>query len=200
MRTYLIALLLPLFLMACGAAEPVWAPEEAVRKALYKHDGPSSITLFTMVSNSSGKGEHSGLLINGSHRVMFDPAGTFGHSTIPERNDVHYGMTERALAFYIDYHARETYHVVEQTIVVSPEVAALAIQASQAYGAVPKAHCTNAITTVLRQVPGFEDMRHTWWPTKAMKSFGQYPGVVETKHFDDSADDRSDVAQFRTKN
>ncbi|MBT0958029.1 hypothetical protein IV417_11585 [Alphaproteobacteria bacterium KMM 3653] len=194
MRRIFLVLILPVFLAACGAAEPVWAPDEAVQKALYRSGEPTSISLYTMVSNSTGKGEHSGLLINGAHRVMFDPAGTFGHSTVPERNDVHYGITPRVLEHYIDYHARETYHVVVQTVEVSPEIAALAMRVAQDYGAVPKAHCTNSITTVLGQIPGFQSIKHTWWPTRAMKDFGNLPGVQTQRIYDDSPDDRSDVA------
>ena len=63
-------------------------------------------------------------------------------------------MTDKAMAFYIDYHARETYDVVEQTVYVSPEVAELVLARVKAYGAVPKAMCTNATSSILRGDPG----------------------------------------------
>ena len=110
-----LALLALLTLAACGA-EPKWAPEEQVQAARYVHDGPPAITLFTVINNRSNAGAHSGLMINGSERIMFDPAGTWQHPRIPERNDVHYGITPRIVNFYIDYHARETYRVIEQTV------------------------------------------------------------------------------------
>jgi hypothetical protein len=36
---------------------------------------------------------------------------------------MHYGINDRMVAFYIDYHARVTYRVIEQTVLVSPQVA-----------------------------------------------------------------------------
>ena len=76
MRRLLIALLLPLALAACGA-EKTWAPDVDVQRAIYHNDAPPSITVITVVSNSNGSGGHSALLINGSQRLIFDPAGTW---------------------------------------------------------------------------------------------------------------------------
>ncbi len=125
-------------------------------RAAYSHGGGPKLTLFTVVDNFRGTGAHAGLLINGSQRVIFDPAGTWYHPNLPERNDVHFGMTDKAVDFYIDYHARIQYHVIIQEIEVSPQVAELVMQRAMAYGAVPKAQCTKAITAILRGVPGFE--------------------------------------------
>ena len=119
MRRLVLCFVALLGLAAC-AAESVIAPPEAVAAARYVHDAPTSITLYTVINNNSGAGAHSGLLINASQRIMFDPAGTFQHPRVPERNDVHYGMTPRIVNFYIDYHARETFRMIEQTVIVSP--------------------------------------------------------------------------------
>lgn len=192
MRRPLLCLALLASLQACGA-ERVWAPEEAVQAARYVHDGPTSITLFTVVSTRSKSGAHAGLLINGSQRVMFDPAGTWQHPRLPERNDVHFGMTEKMVAFYIDYHARETYDVYEQTIIVSPEIAELVMRRAMDYGAVPKAQCTVATSAILRGVPGFEGMPQTWYPKKLMEAFGELPGVTTRKISDDDADNNHGV-------
>ena len=146
-----LAFLALLTLAACGA-EPVWAPEERVQAARYVHDGPNAITLFTVINNRSNAGAHSGLMINDSERIMFDPAGTWNHPRIPERNDVHYGITPRIVDFYIDYHARETFRVVEQTIVVSPGVADLVARRVKEYGAVPMAQCARSITGAHRNL------------------------------------------------
>ena len=145
MKKLLLALATSFGLVACGA-EPIWAPDETVAAARYEHSGPTSVTLYTVLSTRSGAGAHVGLLINGSERVLFDPAGTWRHPRLPERNDVHFGITPKMVDFYIDYHARETYDVVEQTIEVSPEVAAMIMQRAMAYGAVPKANCTIALS------------------------------------------------------
>ena len=167
MKRVLMALVMPLFLAACGA-ESVYAPEEDVQRAIYRHDAPPSITVLTVVSNRDGSGGHSALLINGSQRLIFDPAGTWHHPQIPERNDVHFGMKDAAVEFYKDYHARETWHVVSQEIPVSAEVAEMAIQRALNYGAVPKAYCTQANTDILRSLPGFEDVPKTFYPVKLM--------------------------------
>jgi hypothetical protein len=182
-----LALLALLTLAACGA-EPKWAPEEQVQAARYVHDGPPAITLFTVINNRSGSGAHSGLMINSSERIMFDPAGTWQHPRIPERNDVHFGITPRIVNFYIDYHARETFRVIEQTVVVSPGVAALVAQRAKAYGAVPKAQCASSISSILRGVPGFEGIGSTMFPNRLMDDFAQIPGVTGRTIYDEDAD------------
>ena len=155
---------------ACGA-EPVWAPDEAVARARYVSGEPPSITLYTVVRKRGNEGAHSGLMIDGSQRVMFDPAGTWHHPTVPERNDLHYGITERMRKFYIDYHARETYDVIEHKIYVSPAVAEAAIRRAEAYGAVNKAFCGSSVSDILRGLPGFETMPSTFFPNRIMRAF-----------------------------
>jgi hypothetical protein len=113
------AIVLVLGLAAC-AAEPVWAPDEVVSQARYVPDGPAKVQLLTMISNRNGSGGHSALLIDGPERVLFDPAGSWFHPMAPERNDVIYGMSPQLYDFYMDYHARETYHVVVQELDVTP--------------------------------------------------------------------------------
>jgi len=190
MRSVLLGIGLCLALAGCGA-EPVWAPDEAVEAAVYRNDEPASITLYTMVSNRSNEGAHSGLLINGSQRLMFDPAGSWYHRTVPERNDVHFGMTDRMLDFYIDYHARETFRVVEQTIEVSPEVAEQAIAAVQGYGAVPKAMCGVSTSRILSSLPGFESIGRRAYPGRIMARFAELPGVQTDVIYQDDADNNS---------
>ena len=191
MRRLLIALALPLFLANC--AEPVWAPDEAVAKARYVSDEGPSITLFTVVRKLGGEGAHTGLMINGSQRVMFDPAGTWENPAAPERNDLHYGITPRMKQFYVDYHARKTYDVYEQRVPVSAQVAELAIQRAAANGAVAKAFCGNSISNILGQLPGFESLHKTFFPNKIMRAFAEMPGVVTTLHTDDDPDNNGTV-------
>lgn len=174
-------------LTACGAAEPTWAPDVEVARSVYRHDGPTAITLFTVVGTGNGAGAHSGLMINApSQRALFDPAGTFHHPHLPERNDVHFGMSDPAVAFYIDYHARVTYDVVEQTVLVSPQVAELALARIQSHGAVPKAQCADSITDILAGLPGFKGVPQTMFPKKVMTWFGTLSGVDTQRHSDDS--------------
>ena len=191
MRRLLIALVLPLFLANC--AEPVWAPDEAVARARYVSDEGPSITLFTVVRKLGGEGAHSGVMINGSQRVMFDPAGTWHHATVAERNDLHYGITPRMKQFYINYHARETYDVYEQRVPVSAAVAELVLQRAASNGAVGKALCGNAISDILRDIPGFEGVSKTFFPNKIMRAFAEIPGVVTVVHTEQDADNNTAV-------
>lgn len=199
MKRLLLALCATLTLTACGA-EPVWAPDEAVAAARYQHPGPTSVTLYTVLSTRSGSGAHAGLLINGSQSVLFDPAGTWRHPMLPERNDVHFGITPKMVNFYIDYHARETYDVVEQMIEVTPEVADLIMARALAYGAVPKANCTIALSRILDGVSGFESLPKTWFPKRLMEGFAELPGVTTRRITDDDADDNHGVLLVQANN
>lgn len=192
MMRLIVACCVALGLAGCGA-QSVYAPDEAVAAARFVAEGPKTITLYTVVNNKSGSGAHSGLLINASERVLFDPAGTWHHPAIPERNDVHFGITDKMVLFYIDYHARETFRVQEQTVVVSPEVAQMVMARANAYGAVPKAQCANSISSILRGVPGFEDMPSTWFPNKLHDAFGNLPSVTEREIRDEDADSNHGV-------
>ncbi len=179
-------------LAACGA-KSTWAPEDQVQAARFVAGPPTSITLYTVVNKSSGSGAHSAILVNGSERVIFDPAGSWSHPRLPERNDVHFGMTDKAIAFYIDYHARETYNVIEQRIEVSPEVAELVLKRVKDYGPVPKSQCTVATSAILRDVPGFETLPSTWFPKQLSNAFEELPGVTTRVITDDDDDSNHGV-------
>ncbi len=191
-------ILLPVLLASCGA-EPKWAPREEILRVAYRAEGPAKLTLFTVINNRSNTGAHSGLMINGSQRVIFDPAGTWWHHSIPERNDVHYGITPRVLEFYVDYHARESYRVVMQEIVVSPEVAEMALREVQAFGAVPKAFCARSTSTILSRLPGFGSIRPTFYPKNLRRQFARIPGVKERVIYDYDDDDHSALLTAQNK-
>ncbi|SIO21667.1 hypothetical protein [Vannielia litorea] len=188
MRRAMALLLLPLWLAGCGGAEPVWAPDDQVARAIYRHPAPPSLTLVTMINNESGAGGHTALVVNGSQRVIFDPAGSFSNPNVPERNDVVIGADPRVMAFYIDYHARPEWRVITQEVRVSPEVAQRALALVQTNGAVKKAHCARSTTAILRQLPGFGHVRQTWYPKEVMEDFARVPGV-RTEEFVDPVED-----------
>ncbi len=192
MLARLVAILGLTLLAACGA-EPKWAPEADVQRALWQAEGPATLTLFTVVNVSNGSGAHSALMVSGDHRAMFDPAGTFYHPAAPERNDVHFGITDNVLKVYIDYHARETFDVYIQEIQVSPEVARMAMREIQNYGAVPKAQCNIAVTSILSRLPGFESVPRGWYPKRTTEWFATLPGVTQQIITDDDADDNHGV-------
>ena len=170
-------------LTAC-TAEPTWAPDELVREAHVVTSNPPTLTLFTMINVDSGNGGHSALLVDASERVLFDPAGSFYHPNLPERNDVVYGMTYPAVDFYIYYHSRESWRVVRQDLLVPPAVAAQALALFHSNGAVQKAFCANSISGVLRQLPGFEGISSTMFPVALMEQFATKPGVVTSEFHD----------------
>jgi len=139
----------PLALAACGVTrEEVLSPQADIDRVAYVHPGPKRLTLLTMKNVGTDNGAHTGLLINASQRVLWDPAGTFGHSSIPERNDVHFGITPRIEQFYISFHSRETYYTLIQEIDVAPEVAEMAMRLAIANGPTPpkKAIIPNNVT------------------------------------------------------
>ncbi len=175
-RVALVALFL--FLAAC-TKPAVWAPEADVLAARYVHPGPASISLFTIVSNSSGNGDHAALMINASQRVLFDPAGSWRHPLSPERHDVHFGFTEAQLGRYTRYHARGSHRVRIQHLELPPETAETILALAQRAGPVPNGHCARAIGAIFRQVPGLQHMPVAFPPNTLSNAFATIRGVRE---------------------
>jgi hypothetical protein len=198
LRACSLALTACLALAACAADTTTTdADPEVVARSAYRHDGPPKLTLFTMVSNSSGAGAHSSLMINASQRVIFDPAGSVRHSAVPERRDVLYGITPRIESFYESAHARTTYHVVIQEIEVPAAVAEKALRLAQVRGPVSQMYCTQSTSTLLRELPGFESIGSTFFPRNLSEQFGRLPGVTTRTLYEDDADDkRVAIEQF----
>lgn len=180
-------------LSACGA-QSVWAPTSAIDAVAFFGNGPKSLTLYTMKNVESGNGAHTGLLVDASQRVMFDPAGTFGHPTIPERNDVLFGFSPRVEDYYVSYHARSTFYVIGQKIEVSDQVAEVALGLVMSNGAVSKAMCTRATSSLLSRLPGFESIGTTFFPNNLADDFGRLPGVQTREYRENDADDKSIAA------
>ena len=188
------ALLALAALTACGPAEPRWADEDLVQRSIYRPGGPPALTLYTVVSTETGRGAHSSLLVNADQQVLFDPAGTFVHPLIPERNDVIIGVDPVVLDYYTDYHARRTFDVVAHRIEVTPEVAALAMQLVTTHGAVRKAECARQLSAILQQLPGFQSIDRTWYPRSLQEDFAALPGVETWTISDpDDPDDNTGV-------
>jgi hypothetical protein len=102
-------------------------------------------------------------------------------------------MTPQLYDFYIDYHARETYHVVSQELDVTQLQAAMMIEAAEAYGPVSPTLCSAAVSSVLAETPGFESMQRRLFPTRVMSQFAEIPGVRETRIYDDDSDDNYEL-------
>jgi len=196
MRRLLICLSLPLFLAACGG-QSTWAPDDSVRRATVSTGNPPSVTLFTVINTRTGAGGHSALMIDGSQRVIFDPAGSWYHPWVPERNDVDFGITDRMYTFYIDYHARESWFVREQRLPITAAQAEALIARVERNGAVGKMMCAANTAAVLRDVPGFETLPRTMSPKKLSAAFGELPGVYTEDHYDGDPDDNSGVLMIQ---
>ncbi|OBY28805.1 hypothetical protein [Leisingera sp. JC1] len=189
MRNLLCLGAVMLALAGCAAPQQPNADAETLAKVAYRHPGPATLTLYTMINNRTGKGGHASLMINASERVIFDPAGSFYASVVPERNDVLYGITPAVEKAYRGAHARSTFHVVVQRVEVTPEQAQKAYQLAVTNGRVPGAYCAQATIGILQQIPGFESLDRTFYPEKLSAQFGKLPGVVTERYYEnDSAD------------
>ncbi|MEN8840809.1 MAG: hypothetical protein ABF254_11130 [Octadecabacter sp.] len=186
----------PLGLAACGVVsrEEILAPQSAIDRVAYVAPGPKTLTLLTMKNVGSDNGAHTGLLINASQQVLWDPAGTFGHSSIPERNDVHFGITPQIYQLYLSYHSRETFYSLIQEVEVSPEVAEMALQRAIANGPTPKAACTTHTSSMLKGLPGFSSLRRTFFPGNLADDFAQIPGVRSREYYETDSDDKNIAA------
>ncbi|ASM73260.1 MULTISPECIES: hypothetical protein [Roseobacteraceae] len=192
MRSILIALSLTAALAGCAVKPANDSPPEVIAASAYRDPTAPSLTLITVVNNRSGSGAHSALVVNGSQQVIFDPAGSYKHPRVPEKGDVLYGVTPAVLQSYKGAHARSTFHVVSQTVPVTPEQAETALRLVRGYGNVGDAQCAQATTSVLRQVPGFQSVQSTWFPAKVMEQFGTFPGVITDKYYENDEGDITD--------
>lgn len=191
-RMAVLAMGAALMLAGCAGmgSGPNAKPEEAARAA-YRHNGPPEIVLYTMINNRTDSGAHTALLINApSQRIIFDPAGSVRFNSVPEIDDVLYGITPTARQFFESAHARSTYRVRIQSRPVSAEVAERAIKIAQANGPVAATMCSTATSGVLRQLPGFGNLTTSMMPSKLAASFAKLPGVTERVLREDDADDK----------
>lgn len=181
-------------MLAAGACAPLDQTDASlaeVQAAYYRHPGPPKLTLFTMVNNDTGSGAHSSIMISGSQRVIFDPAGSVRLSSIPERNDVLYGITDHVADFYTRAHARRTYHVVVQEIEVPAQVAEMALQRALSNGSVAQSQCTLATSGLLAGLPGFEHIKRTWFPNRLADQLRAMPGVKTRELYEYDDDDKT---------
>lgn len=193
MRT-LLAVAALVCLAACVDSGGPIPSDERLKAIAYRAPDKPEITVFTMINNTSGGGAHTSMLISGSQRVIFDPAGSFRHHMMPERRDVLYGVSPAAERGYKSSHARASHHVVSQTFAVTPAQAERALQLAQANGVVPGAFCTNATSRILSQVPGFQDIKPVYQPVRLMEQLEQKPGVVTDRYYENDEGEVTDGA------
>ncbi|MEM8823506.1 MAG: hypothetical protein AAGF30_07850 [Pseudomonadota bacterium] len=190
LRRIAILTLAPALLTACAAVDNVYAPLDQVAAYAWQEPGPPKLTLITAINNRSGEGAHSALMVSGSQRVIFDPAGSWWNPDAPERGDVKYGISPPMLDIYVDYHARPAYRMVLQEIEVTHDVAERAIALVEAHGPTGMATCGRSVSGILNQL-GFTEVRQSWFPKRIMRDFARLPGVTETVVRDDTEDAHS---------
>jgi hypothetical protein len=172
---FLLAALVAATLSGCEFYTPA-TPEE-ISQARYVSSEPPSITLMSMVDERSGTSAHSGVLINGSQRVLFDPAGTFTHPDLPRSGDIHYGMTPRFVDYYERYHARAGYFVETQRVPVTQAQADQIFANAVARGKSLKMECGLAVSGVLQPVPPVTGVGTALFPESIREDFATIPGV-----------------------
>lgn len=178
----LTACLVAATLAGCAASQRPQADQTEITSRSYRDPGPSTLTLYTMISTRTGSGAHTSLMISGSERVIFDPAGSFRADVVPIRNDVLYGITPNVERAYRSSHARETHYARIQTIEVTPQQAEIALQLAKQMGPVAGAFCANSTSQLLQQVPGFEQITTTFYPVKLSDQFGALQGVQTAEY------------------
>lgn len=187
---------LVLAIAGCSAPQEPTVDAATIAAVSYRDPGPSTLTLYTMINNRTGKGGHTSLMISASERVIFDPAGSFEADIVPRRNDVLYGITPPVELAYRGSHARSTFHVLVQEVSVTPEQAEIAYRLALASGPVAGMFCTSSTVQLLQQVPGFEGIRSTMYPTRLAEQFETLPGVKTTRYYEnDSADLQDGLAR-----
>ncbi len=195
MKRLIVCLSCLVLIAGCSNKSGVEDSLEEVRAVAFQSAEPPSLTVFTMINNRTGRGGHTALMVNGSQRVIFDPAGSFRNDQMVERGDVIYGITPGWLLAYRSAHARESHHVVSQEIRVSPEQAELALRLVQANGSVPGAFCAQSTTAILQQIPGFEGIDRTFYPERLMQQIAGYPNITTTKLYEDDSGKPVDAAR-----
>ena len=177
-----LILLVPL-LAACVGLPRAEPPPEVVARAIHPNGADTEITLLTVVHNRTGSGDHSALLISGSHRVIYDPAGSFELAEVPRRGDVLFGISPAVEAVYLGYHARETHHVIAQRLALTPAQAEAAIAAAERQPVAGPGFCAVRTGAVLRSLPGLEGLGSTFFPRRLAERFAAQPGVEERQIF-----------------
>ncbi len=188
-----VALVFVILLLLSACAEQTWANDEAVQAARYHHGGAPELTLVTIMNYTTGRGDHTALFINATERVLFDPAGSWALANIPERNDVHFGMTPAIGASFYASHVRPSHFAVVQRLAVAPDVAEMAQALALQTGPVPPARCASATSRLLQQLPGLESIRSSYFPHVVMQGFATLPGVVTYELHHDSTEFQAEI-------
>lgn len=163
-------LLLVVAVTLAGCAGMLRSLDPAEREAArYVSDTPPEIALFTVIL--ADRGVHSALMVNGDHRVVYDPAGGWRDRDGLSDGDLRYAMTPPRLARYLNYNTRRGRQVIIHRRPVPPEVANRAIEVLEEQRPFPSGFCSFATGRVLAALPGFEGITRTFAPRALMRAF-----------------------------
>jgi len=197
-KRLVVGLAVAAILAGCSVDQSPDSSDQQVAAAAFRAAGPRSMTLVTVVNNRTGQGGHTALVVNGSQQVIFDPAGSFRDPRVVEKGDVLYGMTPGWVQAFKSAHARNTHHVVSQTVTLTPAQAEQALALVQSNGAVPGAYCANSTSGILAGISGFEGIQRTFYPVNLMDQFAAVPGVRTGKHYENDDGDVVDAVTAAT--
>jgi hypothetical protein len=167
-----------------GCTDPTSASPEAISQARYVSGEPPSLTIISMKNVSSGSSEHTGMIINGTQQVLYDPAGNFRYAAAPRAGDGHYGMTPTAIKAYESFHARSDYFLKIQTVPITLETADELIARAQQQGVTRQMFCSVSAGEVISDVAPFQNAPVSMFPTAIEKYFDTVPGVVTSTFYE----------------
>ncbi len=147
----------------------------------YVAEGPPQITLFTFVYEPIDFHWHSGLMISAGERILYDPAALWNDRPRRRHRDVRYGFCDERLANYMQRVVGRSRHVIIQSVEVPAEVAQAALEIAVSRQPRIYGTCASSITTLLRELPGFEDIPRVVFPVNLMEAFADIPGVRTTR-------------------
>ena len=100
-----------------------------------------------------------------------------------------YGINPGIEWAYKSAHARSSHHVVVQRVALTPHQAAVAYQLAVQSGPVAGAFCSNATSSLIHQIPGFESIKTTFSPKRLSTQFGKFPGVTTELYYEEDSPD-----------
>lgn len=169
-RAALLALCLAglISLAGCAGVFRNLAPSER-ETARYVSHTPPEIALFTVILGK--RGVHSALMVNGDHRIVYDPAGGWRDHDGLSDGDMRYAMSPQRLAQYLAYNTRRGRQVIIHRRAVPVEVANQAIELMESRRPFPSGFCALATGRVLARLPGLDVLPETFGPIRLMRAF-----------------------------
>lgn len=191
--TALVLLILALLLTGCaGLVFGASGPSEAS----YTGPGPSRLRIAIYEPLTPFLVPHAALIIHAPDgHIIYDPAGWTPDPRGQRRADVTYAATPEIEQAFILRDAmpmlRNTPHAMPGPeawelflfeIELSDEIALEAARLARQRPAMPMASCTFGVSTLLRQLPGFEQVAPCWLPQTLRRQLQMRDDLTLTRH------------------